>query len=312
VPGLGIERNVAKPFETKWLSWLGPWTYSFYWGFLESNREVPDARLTAFRVAFRPINDLEIGISRSAQWCGEGRPCDFGTFWDLLFGRDNAGDSGTTEENEPGNQLASLDVRWQSPFSDGPWAIYGQAVGEDEAGGFPSRYFGQLGIEAWGATDTRLFSGQWRAHLEYTSTLVEFWQSEPRYGTAYNHGIYETGYRFEGRAIGAGVDGDSSVLTAGLMLTDAREQTWNGLLRYGTINERGDGSGRKARHTISPEELDIFGAQLSHRRPIRTESLNLGILSIGLGVQYTDNKVTGDNETDVQAFVQWAWDYAGL
>jgi hypothetical protein len=49
VPGIGIERNVAKPFESRWLSWLGPWTYSYYWGFLESNREVPDARLMAFR-----------------------------------------------------------------------------------------------------------------------------------------------------------------------------------------------------------------------------------------------------------------------
>jgi hypothetical protein len=65
-------------------------------------------------------------------------------------------------------------------------------------------------------------------------------------------------------------------------------------------------------HTISPEELEIFGAQLSHRRPIQYGSLKLGTLSIGLGVQYADNQVTGDSETDVQAFLQWAWDYAGL
>jgi hypothetical protein len=26
VPGLGVERNVAMPFEHRWLAWLGPWT----------------------------------------------------------------------------------------------------------------------------------------------------------------------------------------------------------------------------------------------------------------------------------------------
>jgi hypothetical protein len=162
------------------------------------------------------------------------------------------GDSGITEENEPGNQLAAIDFRWQSPFTDGPWAIYAQATAEDEAGGLPSRYFGQFGGETWGTLDTRWFSGQWRAHLEYTNTAVDFWTSEPSFGTAYNHGVYQTGYRFEGRALGAGVDGDSEVLSVGLMLSDARERTWNGLVRYGTINEEGVGTGRKGRHTISP------------------------------------------------------------
>jgi len=312
VPGFGLERNVAKPFETKWLSWLGPWTYSFYWGFLESNRAVPNARLTAFRLAFRPINDLEIGLTRSAQWCGQGRPCGAGTFKDLVLGQDNRGDDDLTEETEPGNQLAAVDLRWSSPFGTGPWAVYGQAVAEDEAGGFPSRYFAQLGGETWGAMNNRLFSGQWRAHLEYTNTTVHFYESDPRYGTAYNHSIYTSGYRFEGRALGAGVDGDSEVLTAGLLLTEPGERTWNGLLRYGTINERGNGQGRSVLHTVSPDELDFLGLQLSHRRPLRHESLDLGTISVGLGVQYADNRVTDESETDVQAFVQWAWDYSGL
>jgi hypothetical protein len=71
VYGLGMQRNLAKPFETRWLSWLGPWTYDFMWGFLESDREIPDARLLAFRFNFRPINDLEIGVTRTA--CGAAR-----------------------------------------------------------------------------------------------------------------------------------------------------------------------------------------------------------------------------------------------
>ena len=128
-------------------------------------------------------------------------------------------------------------------------------------------------------------AGALRVRLEYTNTSVEFWQSEPRYDTDYNHRIYRTGYRFEGRALGAGLDGDSEVLSAGLTLSDARDRTWNGLARYGTINEKGDGLGTCALHTVSSEELHFFRAQLSHRRPIEYESLKLGTLSLGLGVQ---------------------------
>ena len=311
VPGLGIERNVALPFEHKWLSWIGPWNYAFYWGFLESNRAVRNARLMALRIGFRPINDLEIGLSRTAQWCGQGRPCGASTISDVIIGNDNVGDRGVTDDDEAGNQLAAVDFRWQSPFTGGPWAIYGQAVAEDEAGGFPSRYFAQFGGETWGSLDTRLFSGQWRAHLEYANTLVHFWQGDPRYNTAYEHGIYQSGYRFKGRSLGAAVDGDSQGISTGLMLTDDRGRTWNGLLRFAEINNQGDGLGRDLLHSVSPEELKVFGAQLSHRRPVSIESLKLGMLSAGLGIQYADNRITGESETDVQAFVQWTWDYSG-
>jgi hypothetical protein len=312
VPGLGVERNVAMPFEHRWLAWMGPWTYSFFWGFLESHREVPNARLMGFRFGFRPTTDLEIGVTRTAQWCGQGRPCDGSALWDIVTGQTNVDAPGVTPETEAGNQLAAIDFRWQSPFTNGPWALYGQATAEDEAGGFPSRYFGQVGGETWGAMNTRWFVGQWRAHFEYTNTLIHFWQSDPYYKLAYEHGIYTDGYRYRGRALGAAADRDSQLFSAGLTLNDAEGRTWNGLLRFAEINNQGDGTGRDLNHSVSPDELKLFGAQLSHRRPLHYGSLNLGTVSFGVGVQYTDNRITGDSETDAQAFVQWAWDYSGL
>jgi hypothetical protein len=308
VSALGLERNVARPFETRWLSWLGPWNYSLVWGFLESGREVPNARLTAFRVSFRPTNNLEIGLSRAAQWCGQGRPCDFDVFTDLVLGRDNVGDDGITEENEPGNQLAAVDFRWRSPFMTQPWAIYGQGVAEDEAGGLPSRWFGQLGLEAWGAAGL----GSWRGFVEFTNSLLYFYKDEPFYDTAYNHSIYESGYRYYGRTIGAGVDGDSQVLTAGLTWVTAGGPSWHLLLRAGTLNERGDGVGRDALHAVAPEETDILGGRLSYRRPLQYQGVRLGTLALGLGAQRAENTVRGEDETDLQAFLQWTWDYSGL
>ena len=76
IPSLGIDRVFTDAFETKWLSWLGPWDLNVMFGELESERAVPNARFFGMRFNFRPIPSLEIGISRSAQWCGEGRPCE--------------------------------------------------------------------------------------------------------------------------------------------------------------------------------------------------------------------------------------------
>jgi hypothetical protein len=311
VGGFGLQRNVALPSDVPWLSWLGPWTYSFFWGFLESNREVPDARLLAFRLGFRPFNDLEIGLTRTAQWCGEGRPCDASALWDIIVGDSNIDDRELAAEEDPGNQLAAIDVRWQSPFLRGPWAVYAQATAEDEAGGLPSRYFAQFGLETWGRIDTRLLSGDWRAHLEYTNTLVHFFRSDPLYGTTYEHSFYQSGYRYRGRALGAAADRDSQLISAGLTLVDAGGRSWNGLLRFAEINNQGDGLGLHQRHSVSPEELQFFGAQLSHRRALRHRDFNLGTLGIGVGVQYSENRITGESDTDFQAFVQMAWDLSG-
>lgn len=312
VGGLGLQRNVAQPFESRWLSWLGPWNYSLFWGFLESNREVPNARLVAFRLGFRPHNDLEIGLTRTAQWCGKGRPCDAGAFWDLLVGDSNVDDRELAEEIDPGNQLAAIDFRWASPVGGGPWAVYGQAVAEDEAGGFPSRYFGQFGAEAWGGVDTRLVSGSWRAHLEYTNTLVHFWQSDPYYQTAYEHSFYRSGYRYKGRSLGAAADRDSQLISIGMTVVDEAARSWTALLRFAEINNQGNGTGIDLRHSVSPVELKLFAGQLSHRRPIEHQGLKLGTVSIGIGLQYAEDRITGQSETDLRGFLQWAWDFTGL
>jgi hypothetical protein len=312
VPALALERSVARPFESRWLSWIGPWRYTLFWGALGNDTVPEDASLLGFRVDFRPLESLEIGLTRTAQWCGEDRPCDAEAFGDLVTGNDNRDSGGITTDNEPGNQLAAADFRWHAPLIHGPWAIYGQAVGEDESSGLPSKYFGQVGLELWNEIGSGVLAGSWRAHVEYTNTLVHFWKDDPEYDTAYEHKIYESGYRFEGRSLGAASDADSDLLSIGLTMVDARAFSWNGLVRFGDVNQRGTGAGEDLRHTVAPQELQIVGAQLSHKRAIGRGALNLGALAVGVGVQYSDNQVTGASDTDAQAFLTWTWDYSGL
>ena len=132
-PGIAIQRNNSTPFKTKWLSWMGPWTFTSFMSQLDDERAVKDALLFGVRGSIRPLSGLEIGLSRTAQWCGDGRPCDFSTFVDLLLGNDNQGVN-VDPEDEPGNQLGGIDIRWALPRQI-PVALYMQWIGEDGRGG---------------------------------------------------------------------------------------------------------------------------------------------------------------------------------
>jgi hypothetical protein len=293
-PSITIDRVFTDAFETKWLSWLGPWDLSVMFGQLEEDRAVPNAQFFGLRFNFRPIPSLEIGLSRAAQWCGDDRPCDFDTFVDLLLGRDNSGDDGIGEENEPGNQLAGVDLRWAPTFIRAPVALYGQFIGEDEAGGFPSRWMGQFGVE-WSS----YWANRWSTHVfaEFAATSCQFYESSELFNCAYNHSIYQTGYRYRARSIGHGADNDARMISAGLSLVDAEETQWHLLLRYGELNRGGSPDDR---NTLTPTPQDIASFDLTHARVF-----GFGQIEVGIGVEFIDDQATDTSHEDVRAFLQW-------
>ena len=77
-PGIAVQRNASRPFETRWLSWLGPWNLTTFMEHLDGDRQTEDPLLWGFRFGFRPLKSLEINVTRTAMWCGEGRPCAAG------------------------------------------------------------------------------------------------------------------------------------------------------------------------------------------------------------------------------------------
>lgn len=298
LPSLVIDRIFTDGFETKWLSWLGPWDLNVMFGQFESERHIPDAQFFGMRFNFRPIPTLEIGVSRAAQWCGDGRPCDAGTFADLLFGKDNRGDAGIGIENEPGNQLAGLDFRWSPSFINFPISFYGQFIGEDEAGGFPSRYVGQLGLEGTGFALDRW---SYRYFAEAISTSCDFWKSDELFNCAYNHGIYQTGYRFRSRTNGHGADNDARLISAGIILVDSDDTQWRGIVRYGDLNRAGPPD---VRNTLTPTPQDLSSIDVSHSRVF-----SFGVIDIGAGYERVDDDASGDSFSDGRFYVQWRSSY---
>ena len=293
IPALTIGRNRTHAFESKWLSWIGPWDLNVMFGQLEKERAVPNAQLFGMRFNFRPLKSLEIGISRTAQWCGDDRPCDFDTFVDMLFGKDNRGDDGTTPENEPGNQLAGLDVRWTNFWFGSPVSLYAQAIGEDEAGGFPSRYLGQFGIEGSGITRGQ-YSYRWFAEVAGTSCDVV--KSTVLYGCAYRHTIYQSGYNYRGRIVGHGLDNDALVVSAGVVVVNTEGNTWQVLGRIGDLNrERVDPI-----HSVAIFPQEMASIDIEHSR-----STKIGQFMIGLGFEQREDMATGVTTGDARGFLRW-------
>jgi len=244
VPGFTIQRNYSDPFDLPVLRWLGPWNFTFFTGKLEKDRVIPDALLTGMRLSFKPTSKIEIGLSRTSQWGGQGRPTGFKTFFKMLAGQDNRGNSGITLANEPGNQLAGYDVRWRSPIGELPYALYTQWIGEDEAGMLPSRFIAMGGAELWG--DLGDMGASWRLHVEYTNTLAGFYKSKPFYNYAYeHHGIYRSGYRYYGQSMGHAIDGNGRMLSIGGVIVDDSGRLWEALLRKNKFN----------RFRAKPEEI---------------------------------------------------------
>ena len=174
-----------------------------------------------------------------------------------------------------------------------PSAFYAQAIGEDEAGGFPSRYLGQVGIETSGFFRNR-WSYRWFA--EWAGTSCDIVKSDPGFGCAYNHGIYETGYRFRGRAIGHGAEGDAQIVSSGLVFVRDDETQWSVLLRTGDLN-RGSPD---ARNTLTPIPLELKSIDLSYGR-----SLSWGRLEFGIGYEQLEDPLTSEDLGDARAFLTW-------
>ena len=294
IPAISFDRTLTGPFETKWLRWLGPWDLSIHHGQLESGREIPDARYFGMRFNFRPLASLEIGLSRSAQWCGSGRPCDFDTFTDLLLGIDNRGGQGVDLFNEPGNQLAGFDFRWSLSVLGLSTAFYGQLIGEDEAGGFPSRYLGQFGIETSGIRGQR-WTYRWFG--EFAGTSCQFHESSELFNCAYNHSIYRTGYRYRGRPIGHGADNDARLISTGLMLASDGGAEWRILLRYGALNRGGPPDDRNA---LTATRQEIASIDLAHGRPVK-----YGRIEIGLGFERIEDDASSRVFEEPRGFVRW-------
>jgi hypothetical protein len=288
IPTVTLERNYTDPFKSRWLSWLGPWRASIAMGEAETHDvPVPRVRFFAARVNFKPRPWLEFGLTRTSQWCGGDRTCDWDTFVDMVLGNDNQ-EAGEDLNDQPGNQMAGYDMRLRSPWRALPLVFYTQWIGEDEAGGLPSKFIGQFGLETWGSSSL----GGWRLRAEYSDTACSFSRQSPEFGCAYRHLLYPQGYAYRGRIIGHTIDNDSRLYSLGMLLTRPNGDLVSVTLKRAELNRDG-GS-----HAISDVPVDLDNVELRYSR-------GLGAGKISAGIGFEDPALRPDSSSRVHGFVTW-------
>lgn len=228
VYGLTLQRAEQKPFETKWLSWAGNWQYQIFGGQLDNYTAVPDTKLIGMRLTAQPFHYLELGASRVIQWGGEGRPNSLRSLWDAIGGgKDNIEDPGMTD---PSNQLAGVDGRLNLiQWTNLPISFYGQAIGEDEAGGLPSRKLYLAGIDY----SSQIKKMPYQLYAEWSDTRTN---GEVKNYT-YTHHIYKDGYYQHGFPLGHAMGGDGEMYSLGGDIRFDAMNRLNGRLMYAKVNQ---------------------------------------------------------------------------
>ncbi len=298
IPAFTLDRNFTTAPQSKWLRWIGPWDLAVMVGQLEGDRDVSNPNFFGFRFTFKPTPQLEIGLSRTALWCGDGRSCNLQDFFFMLIGKDNRGQN-VSPEDEPGDQLFDFDLRWSGTLGSQPYALYTQWTAEDLGKIKPSKFLGLFGAETWGEID-RL--GSVRMYFEYADTQCDFepWRNSEA-NCAYNHSIFTTGYRYRGRSIGSSLDNDAAVFTLGGMLTDHQDNSWLLTINLGNLNRTGPPD---VRNTVAEVKTRYREIELTHRR-----ALPIGSVDLGLGYDYRKNMETGKTNGDPRLFLRWQYGY---
>lgn len=299
VPAIALDRAVSKPFKSPWLSWIGPWRLTTFMGQMENGRgDYDHPLLFGMRISARPLDGLEISLERTAQWCGEGRPCGMKEFWNMFSGNDNRGEN-VSAKDEPGNQLAGWDVRWAKPWGSWNYAIYNQHTGESIDNKIPRPYrsFDIVGMETWGASQVN--GSSWRAGVEYAMTRCGGTENGLKlWDCAYNNEIFSDGYRYRGRVMGHAMDGDGQMISLRYVRTGVGADTLTAVARYTKVNENGGEPDQK--NSVARGHENWTSLDVSYRRPV-----GKGWVEAAVGVDQIDRVWKATDATLPRASLSW-------
>jgi len=199
-PQVGISRIDTTPFNSPWLSWVGPWQFEFLVGWLDGPRIAKNTLWDGLRLSINPIPGLEIAVARIQELCGTGHPCKPLAEWANIY---------NTPQN-PGrdNGEGNIDIKYSGIMGSHTYEIYMQLMNEDPN---PIVYSGTshlFGASVW----VPIRKTNMRFTAEYTSSIATkniFSFGEYRYGYAYNDYKYVDGMRYRDRTLGFSLDCDS-------------------------------------------------------------------------------------------------------
>lgn len=186
----------------KWFDFIGNWSIEAFNSQLTNTNGPKNSMMLGTRLVFNPINQLNFELIRTSQWGGEGHGSNLSDLVSAAFSDSNSG------SNSNVNQMAGFGFSYIPKNIRLPLRLYAQAVGEDEAGGFPSCYLYLSGLE-W---STNIAGRSTQIGLESIDTRVNETQNgNCGKNTAYNNSVYKyTNYDI---VLGAPIDTESKSIS---------------------------------------------------------------------------------------------------
>jgi hypothetical protein len=265
VPQIGIARADTAPFESPWLSWLGPWQMEFFVGVLDGPRAARNTIYNGFRFGFSPLPHLEIGISRTDMMCGTGHPCKPLVGYFDLMNQDDA----VNIVNDQG----TIDIRYSGAFDHWAYELYAQAMNEDSNPIVHSGTSHLIGGSVW----TPLYGGIGRLTVEYADSLAtkDIWGGGVFHGFAYNNWQYTDGMRYRGRTLGFSLDSDSQLISLQASFTDRQARSYTLTYHHADISDPLNTLGNAV--TASPVTLNIVQGRVSLPLRLNDRSVQIDI-----------------------------------
>lgn len=291
MPSIGIRRVAPKPFKTKWLSWMGPWDAEIFISKMDKDRVIPEPIFVGMRLNFEPIDNFEIGVSRTLMLCGRDRPCGFNQWANGLIALgdlDNFGDGPDAVKNQPGNQLAALTLSYSySLREDLNLKLYLEGAAEDLVVIVPYTYSRLIGATLDGAFGDDGSKWKITAEASDTSGSLAWFYGEHRKGVMYNHFIYNSGYRYYNQVIGHSLDSNSVYYSLKASVVNSRGLEYGAKFQNILVNTEGD---TKNFLSLTRERINSLNLFISSQTPIGEFRIDARLMDNNINTP-TENKV---------------------
>ncbi|MDB4072209.1 capsule assembly Wzi family protein [Amylibacter sp.] len=232
-PFTAFSLSLKNNFKFDWLPSTASWSIEVINGSTKNTYNNKNSMLFGARTIINPTDKLSFEILQTSQWGGEGRELDGSLIRGILFGDTNSG------INAEINKMAGFGLSYLIPINESIVRIYGQAIGEDEAGSLPSCYSWMAGFEL----STPKIKVPTTLTFELIDTRVDM--STNGYcgpNTMYNNAYYK--YTNYNTVLGVPIDTESTSLELFGQSKLNRNLTINYSTRLVTINDNSYSSHR--------------------------------------------------------------------
>ena len=207
-----ILSNNARPFESiylkledrfgyDWLPTKANWSLEVFNGFTEGSLNGSNSMLLGIRTILSPYEGLQFELVQTSQWGGKGHSTGISALGAALAFDTNA------NSNSNINKMAGFGISYKIPTIKIPMRVYGQAIGEDEAGNLPSCFSYLAGLE-W--TNTKI-KYPTIVGIEAVDSRIDITKNgNCGANTMYNNTTYS--YTNYGKTMGAAIDTEGTSL----------------------------------------------------------------------------------------------------